>query len=142
MQDKHENAEQNDAEEGKELRREALDQLYLSMKWCASRQYIMDVASGQYQSIIAPVNMRSFIRDITFQDGQARFVINDETSSLQVDDKVIAFDKNMAMLACENAVTNSKAHGDGDVVHFTASFESESGKNRPYSTLCIEQGIK
>jgi hypothetical protein len=105
------------------------EQLYLSMTWCASRQFIVDVTSGQYQSVIAPVNMRSFIRDITFQDGQTRFVINDETASLQVDDQVIAFDKNMAMLACENAVTNSKAHGDGDVVHFTASFESESGKN-------------
>jgi hypothetical protein len=105
------------------LQQQALDQLYLTMKWCASRQILMDVASRRYLSVIAPVNIRKFIDEICFGNGRVRFDTSIDDSAYDPSGtKVLAFDKHMAILACENAVSNAKAHGDGDLIQFSVSF--------------------
>jgi hypothetical protein len=104
------------------LQQQALDQLYLTMKWCASRQILMDVASRRYRSVMAPVNTRKFIDEICSSNGHVRFETSVDISSIDPSgNKVLAFDKHMAMLACENAISNAKAHGDGDLIQFSVA---------------------
>jgi hypothetical protein len=111
----------NEREEDIAMRKQALDQLYLTMKWCAARQILIDVAASTYQSILAPVDLRSFLDDLGRQCRGIQFVFKDEVSPVIGSENWIAFDNHMAALACENALTNAESHGDKGIVKLTAS---------------------
>jgi signal transduction histidine kinase len=120
--------------------KQALEQLYKSMKWCSSRQAILDITSGNYQTTLSPVNITSLLE--SFYNGTARFKSQDDTSSLTSSgESTIAFDEKIASLALENAVSNAIAHGDGALIQLSAAFRTGGGNKAcmlgDHCCLCV-----
>jgi signal transduction histidine kinase len=91
----------------------ALDQLYRTMSWCASRQVMIDLSSGTYLSTHTVVNMTKFFEG--FASKNIKFT--DSTKLVTGEKGVrIAFDEKMARLALENAKSNATTHGDGQQI--------------------------
>jgi len=116
--------------ESRDLFESSLEQLYRTMTWCASRQVMLNLASGTYVTAHFPVNVTNFLKDVT--SGVAQVEIRDSTkqitSELNVD---ISFDEKLARLALENAKTNAISHGDGGHIELGAEFQNRG------CSLCI-----
>ena len=105
---------------------QALEQLYKTMRWCSSRQVMVDLSAGRYQTSQNPLDVGTFLLSLCHDS--APFVCEDLTASLrEKNDVVISFDEKMARLALENAISNAIAHGDRKSITLRAEFH-ENGK--------------
>ena len=95
-----------------------LTQLYRVMRWCASRQVIVELASGTYRTSLSPVDLQQFVRSIEEDKGRAQLSVVDETVGLGK----VHFDEAMAWVVLENAMSNALKHGDGNV-HLAVKFD-------------------
>mmetsp|Transcript_2374 Transcript_2374/g.5150 ORF Transcript_2374/g.5150 Transcript_2374/m.5150 type:complete len:574 (+) Transcript_2374:175-1896(+) len=104
---------------------QALNQLYTAMRWCSSRQVMVDLAGGRYISAISAVDISSFQK--RFARGRANFVFSDEIASGAAREELeILFDEKIAVLALENAVTNALEHGtEGADIKIGTSFRGD-----------------
>ena len=73
---------------------------------------MVDLSAGRYQTVISPVDIGAFLNGLC--NGAASFLCEDTTATLR-EDYNIAFDEKIAVLAMENGVTNSLAHGKKEV---------------------------
>eukprot|EP00614_Pseudopedinella_elastica_P003747 CAMPEP_0172604884 /NCGR_PEP_ID=MMETSP1068-20121228/25136_1 /TAXON_ID=35684 /ORGANISM="Pseudopedinella elastica, Strain CCMP716" /LENGTH=684 /DNA_ID=CAMNT_0013407111 /DNA_START=159 /DNA_END=2213 /DNA_ORIENTATION=+ len=100
---------------------QALEQLYKTMRWCSSRQVMVDLSAGRYQTSQNPLDVGTFLLSLCHDS--APFVCEDLTASLrEKNDVVISFDEKMARLALENAISNAIAHGDRKSITLRAEF--------------------
>ena len=85
--------------------KQAMRQLSNSMRWCALRVVLLELAAGQYTTACSPVNIPQFAQKIV--EGYAvPFEFVDETT-----EEAISFDELLTWLALENAISNVVAHG-------------------------------
>jgi hypothetical protein len=101
---------------------------------------MVDLSAGRYQTVISPVDVGAFLDGLC--TGAASFLCDDTTASLR-EEYCIAFDEKIALLAMENGVTNSLAHGDGLSIKLKAEYcpqstnDGRSGK----IILSVENGL-
>jgi len=104
-----------------------LAQLYRTMRWCASRQVLVELTSGTYQTSFTVVNVQQFVRS-SLEDKGCDYLssVLDETVGLGS----LQFDETMAWVVLENALSNAFVHGDGRV-KLSVKFDVET------STICF-----
>jgi len=108
------------SEEPHDLLDSALGELHSAISWCVSRQVMIDLSSGTYLTTHSPVGVTKFLTGLF--SGTTSVDIKDSTQHVD-----IAFDEKLARLALENAKTNAKHHGDGNLLEVCAEFH-EQGK--------------
>jgi hypothetical protein len=96
----------------------ALVQLRRTMQWCASRQVMIDLASGKYKSSVSVVPVECFLEEVARSNSTGVvFKVLDSTKETTKGGAFnVAFDEKMARLALENGVTNALSHGDRKIV--------------------------
>jgi hypothetical protein len=104
--------------------KDALSEINLSMAWIASRQVLLEMSAGTYETSMSPVNIKDFFKTIT---AGSEFRFHDATQTLAPlqPGEQIAFDEKMARLAFENGKTNALFHGDKGVVDLCAKFRRD-----------------
>mmetsp|Transcript_731 Transcript_731/g.909 ORF Transcript_731/g.909 Transcript_731/m.909 type:complete len:734 (+) Transcript_731:145-2346(+) len=86
---------------------QARHQLLHSMRWCTSRQIMVELAAGTYETIPTDVSIPSFLEDIKSMSENC-VIEYDEHINSQYNVKV---DESMARIAVENALANALYHG-------------------------------
>jgi len=104
-------AELDKQEKSSSRQDQVLAQLYRTMRWCASRQVLGELASGTYRTSLSPVNVQSFVRGTVEDKDHVDLSIVDETIGIGT----VIFDETMAWVILENAMNNALEHGDGKV---------------------------
>jgi hypothetical protein len=99
---------------------QARHQLLHSMRWCMSRQVLVDLASGSYQSIKTSVDLPLFLKEVGNVHGHCESIISTSTDNGSGVESSVKFDEEMARVALENALFNAAAHKDGGMVTLTA----------------------
>jgi hypothetical protein len=100
----------------------AIDQLHRTMEWVSSRQVLLDLSSGNYQTSLSVVNGTQFVKSVASTITVGTYSIHDVGIPGEV-----AIDEKMCRLGLDNAVTNAIAHGDGGEVKFGISFLPSTG---------------
>eukprot|EP00614_Pseudopedinella_elastica_P001301 CAMPEP_0172609764 /NCGR_PEP_ID=MMETSP1068-20121228/29678_1 /TAXON_ID=35684 /ORGANISM="Pseudopedinella elastica, Strain CCMP716" /LENGTH=531 /DNA_ID=CAMNT_0013413345 /DNA_START=45 /DNA_END=1640 /DNA_ORIENTATION=+ len=111
--------------------KKVLEQLYRTMRWCASRQYLIDLADGSYNTSLNSVHLGDFFDSIVKEDGRVTI-----TTAYDKNLKV-KFDDRMALLAMENVVSNAYAHGDGESINISAVYEPAGTAASPSSIVFV-----
>ena len=96
------------------------------MRWCASRQVLVELASGTYRTSLCPVDVQQFVGSTMEDKGRQHLSVVDETVGLGL----VHFDETMAWVVLENAMNNALEHGDGKV-HLAVKFDPHT------STICF-----
>jgi len=81
------------------------------MRWCASRQVLVELASGTYRTNLSPVNVQNLVRGTVEDKDHVDVSIVDETIGIGT----VHVDETMAWVVLENAMNNALEHGDGKV---------------------------
>jgi len=89
---------------------QARHQLLHSMRWCTSRQIMVELAAGTYETIPTDVSIPSFLEDIKSMSENC-VIEYDEHINSRYNVKV---DEPMARIAVENAVASALHHGCKD----------------------------
>jgi hypothetical protein len=101
----------------------ALERLYRTMSWCASRQVMVDLSSGKYRSTHTTVIISKFLGIVASTDTT---LIDNTPLATRQEEFEIAFDEKLALLAVENAKTNAISHGDDHGITISADFKGKS----------------
>ena len=114
----------------------ALKQLFSAVQWCVSRQVIIDLTAGFYQTSLSPVNLDDFLREVCSALGTCPFSIQNRAPHY-----LIAFDEKMGKLALDNALTNARAHGDGGQVIVGVSIVTRDDPVGCQVVFTVENGV-
>lgn len=101
-----------------------LDQLHRTIGWCSSRQVLIDLTSGTYQSTLSPINAGGFLRTVASTLTTCSYSIHENAFNLSV-----AVDEKMCRVALDNALTNAAAHGGDGEIKIGASFHPNGAVN-------------
>jgi hypothetical protein len=101
---------------------EALFEIHRAMNWISSREVLLSLSAGRYQTTLSPVNIEEFFLSIS---DRTDFKMCEITRSLSETGCQIAFDEKMARLALENGRTNALIHGDGGPIELSLRFLRE-----------------
>lgn len=89
-------------------RRDILERLTQAMRWCSTRQVLVDLADGRYESVKTPIDVRNWLRNVSAtRKAECQVWIRPEN--------LVCFDEKMAFLVLENALSNAAAYGDGTI---------------------------
>jgi signal transduction histidine kinase len=113
---------------------EAAAELHRAMSWCASRQVLMSLSAGTYQTCLSPVNIADFVEDLAIDPKKLLFACNDVQ---KFENATVAFDEKMARIALENAKTNALAHGDGGMLELKVTFIPEQPSEKLFNCLSV-----
>jgi hypothetical protein len=116
---------------------QARHQLMHGMRWCMSRQVMIELTSGDYKSLKNRVNLSYFLKDMSIcvdkcdvnssNNTEVEDVARSSNGSIRKGDtnREVLFDESMARIAIETAIYNASCHGDGRAITLGAKVHEE-----------------
>jgi len=92
---------------------QARHQLLHSMRWCMSRQVMVELASGTYKTYLSDFNLNNFFIDMNVMSENNKIIFEDITG---ISDRyLLKLDENMVHVAIENGLFSASSHGTGNI---------------------------
>eukprot|EP00667_Euglena_gracilis_P003553 EG_transcript_3560 len=100
--------------------RRAQESLERGMRWCKKRQVMVQVHSGDYTPILAPVSLRKLVDGVMY----GRDIVVD------IPDVTVYIDSLLCEVVLDNAISNAFRHGDGALGPVSLVIITDLGKDR------------
>eukprot|EP00667_Euglena_gracilis_P008584 EG_transcript_8698 len=117
--------------------RKAQESLERGMRWCKKRQVMVQVNSGDYTPVLAPVSLQKLINGLTY----GRDIVVD------IPDVVVYVDSLLCEVVLDNAISNAYRHGDTSLGPVSLVVITDLGRERSLHltfslTNYVTQGVE